>query len=75
MEFRTDNAQVSKKDYRAIEQKLKPYSKELALLIKNGGYEVPEGSVNLPGDINPLEETFRAYEKLYTEELKYIIFK
>lgn len=68
-----DTAHVDEMDLVPLLERAAQYSGRLKSVWKQGGYDAPESSINLPFDTTLLEIRARAHELLAVSKLKYIV--
>lgn len=68
-----DSAHIADEELRELRERLAPYTELIQHVLKTGGYQEFESSINLPFDAELLEEVLRMRDALHTPLLKYVI--
>jgi len=73
MKILTNNSPVSMSDIKQLWEENISYKSRLVEVLKNGGYEEPEASLNLPSDDSLLDQVKALKNKFESSKLKYIL--
>ena len=68
-----DLAHIADEELRELRERLAPYTELVRHVLKTGGYQEFESSINLPFDAELLAEVLRMRDALHTPLLKYVI--